>query len=391
MKKIVMISLGLTLVSFGMSYEKFKQYTLTHAKTLQSQSLSLQTREEKNNILLRSKNPTLNIEASRFNPDQTSSSFGYSVIASQSIRTGNFYGGQEDQATATALLQEAYVTEGKAGYIKTLENLYIEYVYQSKLLTLLQEEYKLSNKVTKIVQERYKNGSENKVAYLQAKTDTIALKTQMYTTKQAMSTRYYQLLAIAGLKKKVSLSKRFIYPVSAKTTSQTNINPKQKILNAKTKVLESQVRMNDSSIENFALYGGIEDEPDQSILRVGVTVALPIFNNKSEEKRLAQLQQQQLSLDNEQLSIDIHAQKIMLKSSIRELSNQYYALKTLKTEQQTLNTLLQEGYKIAQGSIFVMMSAKNKLIQTQKSLLQTQKMINNQKIELRFIQGQYND
>jgi len=53
--------------------------------------------------------------------------------------------------------------------------------------------------------------------------------------------------------------------------------------------------------------------------------------------------------------------------------------------------LLQEGYKIAQGSIFVMMSAQNKLIQTQKSLLQTQKMINNQKIELRFIQGQYND
>jgi len=63
----------------------------------------------------------------------------------------------------------------------------------------------------------------------------------------------------------------------------------------------------------------------------------------------------------------------------------------LKKEQQLLNDLLQEGYEISQGSIFVMMNAKNKLIQTQKSLLQTQKIINNKKIDLRFIQGQYND
>jgi len=391
MKKIITISLGLSLTAFGMSYEKFKQHTLTHAKALQSQSLSLETTNAKNNILLRSENPTLSLEASRFNPDNASSSLEYSVTASQSIRTSNYYGGLEDKANASTLLQQAYVTEGKAGYIKTLETLYTEYVFQSKLLNLLEEEYTLSNKVTGIVEERYNNGSENKVAYLQAKTNTLALKTQMYTTKQEMNTRYYQLFAIAGLKETVSLSKQFIYPVSAQTTSGTQLNPKQQVLNAKAKVLESQVRMNESSIENFEIYGGIENEPDQSILRVGVSLALPVFNNKSEEKRLAQLQQQQLTLDNEQLDIDIYTQKMMLKSSIKELSNQYHALKMLKTEQKTLNALLQEGYKIAQGSIFVMMSAQNKLIQTQKSLLQTQKMINNQKIELRFIQGQYND
>ena len=38
-----------------------------------------------------------------------------------------------------------------------------------------------------------------------------------------------------------------------------------------------------------------------------------------------------------------------------------------------------------------MMSAKDKLIQTRKALLQTQKTINDQKIELRFLQGNYND
>jgi outer membrane protein TolC len=81
----------------------------------------------------------------------------------------------------------------------------------------------------------------------------------------------------------------------------------------------------------------------------------------------------------------------MIKAAIRELSNQYYALRTLQKEQQELTTLLQEGYKIAKGSLFQLMTAKNKLIQTRKALLQTQKMINDQKIALRFLQGDYND
>jgi outer membrane protein TolC len=391
MKKIIMISLGLSLTAFGMSYKEFKHYTQKNAKALQSQALSLQTTQEKNKILLRSQNPTLGLEASRFNPDTVDSSFQYSASVTQNVRTLNYYGGLEDKANANTLLQQAYVQDGKAGYIRTLENFYTQYVYQSKLLTLLQEEYKLSKKVTKIVEERYTSGSENRVAYLQAKTNTMSLKTQMFTTKQQMNTLYYQLLAIAGLSKKVPLEKEFIYPISASVKYTNKQNTKQQILKAKAKLLESQMRMNESSINSYNVYTSIEDEPDQSIVRVGVSIPLPIFNDKSEEKMLAKLQREQLMLDKEQLTLNLHSQKEMIKASIKELNNQYYALKTLKKEQQILNNLLQEGYQIAQGSIFVMMNAKNKLIQTQKSLLQTQKAINTQKIELRFIQGQYND
>jgi len=386
-----MISLGLSLTAYGMSYEKFKKYTQKNAKVLQSQVLSLQTTQEQNKILLRSQNPIFGLEASRFNLQGTDSSFQYSGSISQTIRTGNYYGGLEDKADANTLLQQAYVLDGKAGYMRTLENFYTEYVYQSKLLTLLQEEYTLSNKVSNIVKQRYENGSENKVAYLQAKTDTLSLKTEMFTTKQEMNALYYQLLAIAGLTKKVHLDKQFIYSVSPQIQTSNHTNPKQQILQAKKKLLESQIRMNESSIESYNLYSSIEDEPDQSIVRIGISIPLPIFNDKAEEKMLAKLQREQLTLDSEQLEIDIFTQKERLKSSIKELNNQYQALKTLKKEQKLLNDLLQEGYKISQGSIFIMMNAKNRLIQTQKSLLQTQKNINNKKIDLRFIQGQYND
>jgi outer membrane protein TolC len=391
MQKIIMIFLGLSLTAFGMSYKEFKKYTQKNAKVLQSKALSIQTTQEENRILLRTQNPTLGFEASHFNLQGSDSSFQYSGSISQTIRTGNYYSGLEDKADANTLLQQAYVLDGKAGYMRTLENFYTEYVYQSKLLTLLEEEYTLSNKVSNIVKQRYENGSENKVAYLQAKTDTLSLKTEMFTTKQEMNTLYYQLLAIAGLRKKIHLEKQFIYSISSQVQTSNHTNSKQQILQAKEKLLESQIRMNESSIESYDLYSSIEDEPDQSIIRVGISIPLPIFNDKSEEKMLAKLQREQLILDSEQLEIDISTQKDMIKSSIKELSNQYQALKVLKKEQQLLNDLLQEGYKISQGSIFVMMNAKNKLIQTQKSLLQTQKIINNKKIDLRFIQGQYND
>lgn len=389
--KYLGVFLGFSLYAYGMNYEEFKEYAEKNAKILQKQALNQQITQVSNAILLRSNNPSLDIEVSRFNPNTSSNSFQYAATATQTVRTFNYYDGLKEKADANSLLQSAYNKEGKAGYFKTLALLYTEYVYQSKLLLLLEDEYKLSNKVTAIVKERYDNGSENKVSFLQTKTDTITLKTQMYTTKQNLNTNYYQLLSVAGLRKTVSLQKKFIYSVSRKTSNTGEEHPQKQILNAKQKLIQSQIHMNENSIESYELYGVIDNEPEQSILRVGVSIYLPIFNDKSEEKMLAKLQMQQLALEKEQLDIEIFSQKEMLKSSITELSTQYNALKNLLKEQKILYSLLREGYEIAQGSIFMMMTAKDKLIQTQKTLLQTQKTINIQKINLRFIQGHYND
>ncbi|WP_294954057.1 TolC family protein [Sulfurovum sp.] len=390
MKTLLILSV-FSLSLFGMSYETFKTKTLKHSNILKSQSLTLQTAQQRNNILLRAANPTLNLELSNYNEKVGGSDVEYAAGISQTIRTGSYMNGLQEKATATSLLSKAFVTQGRAGYIKTLETLYTEYVFQSKMLTLLKQEYTLSNRVTAMVKERYESGSENRVAYLQAKTETLTLKTQMYTTKQQLAKLYYQLLAVAGLTQKVSLEKKFIYSISSKTKSSAKLSPQQQILKAKEKLYRSDYSINQSSFRNFDLYAGVEQEPDQGIVRVGVNIPLSINNDRSEERMLAKLKMQQTQLNNEQLSINTRSQKQMFKAAIRELSQQYYVLKTLQNEQQELTALLQEGYKIAKGSLFQLMTAKNKLIQTRKALLQTQKMINDQKIELRFLQGDYND
>ena len=100
-------------------------------------------------------------------------------------------------------------------------------MYESKLLAILKEEYTLSKKMTHVAKERYVNGSETKVAYLQAKTQTLNLKTQMHTTKQQMHSLYYMLLAMGGFSKDVSLSKKFIYSVSSTLTGSHKLNSQQ--------------------------------------------------------------------------------------------------------------------------------------------------------------------
>ena len=391
MKRTGLLFFIFSLSLFGMSYETFKAKTLKNSKILKSQTLTLQTAQQRNNILLRASNPVLNLELSNYNENIGGSDIEYAAGLSQTIRTGSYMDGLQEKANAISLLSKAYVTQGRAGYIKTLENLYTQYVYQSKMLSLLDQEYTLSNRVTAMVKERYMSGSENRVAYLQARTETLTLKTMKYTTKQALVKLYYQLLAVAGLTQKVSLEKRFIYSISSKTKYSVKLSPQQQVLKAKEKLYRSDYSINRSSFRNFDLYASVEQEPDQGIVRVGVNIPLSINNDRSEERMLAKLKMQQTKLDNEQLSISIRSQKKMLKAAIGELSAQYHALRTLQKEQQELTTLLQEGYKIAKGSLFQLMAAKNKLIQTRKALLQTQKMINDQKIELRFLQGDYND
>ena len=391
MQKTLILFATLSLSLFGMSYEQFKAYTLKHSPVLRQQQLKVQMANAQNGIALRAQNPSLYIGGANYNPTNGSNELGYAVSFSQPVRTGSFYKGVQATTNANLQLAQAYATEGRAGYLRSLENLYTNYVYQSRLLSLIEAEYRLSQKVTQMVYKRYKSGSENRVAYLQAKTQTSMLKTQLYTTRQQRDTLYYQLLATAGLSKKVSLAKAFIYDVSAADDKSGKTTPLEAVLLAKERLYRSKAIAAQGSFTQYELNTELEKEPDQSIFRVGVSIPLAINHDRSQERMLAKLQQNQVALERQQLAVTLKNQKQMLQSAIKELTAQYHALQSLQKEQQELTALLQEGYTISKGSLFELMTAKNRLIQTRKALLQTQKTINEKKIELRFLQGAYND
>jgi outer membrane protein TolC len=391
MNKITFVFLGLSLTAFGMSYTQFKKHTLKHAKALQSQALDLRKTQAQNVLTLRTPNPVLAVELGRYDSKFQSPNYGYSIVASQKIRTSSYLNTLTQSTDAQSALVQLLVIQGKATYIKTLETFYTNYVYQSKMLTLLQEEIKLSKKMTSVAKERYVSGSETKVTYLQAKTQSLSLQTELHGIRIQRDSLYYQLLAMGGYKQKVALSKKFIYPIKSYKKSNSNVNIQEQILQAKNRLYASQLAQKSETFTSYDITAGLEKEPEQSILRVGISIPLPVQHNKEEEKTLAKLKMQQLNLDQEQLMLNNHMDKKMLKSVITERTQQYQALKVLTKEQQSLTNLLAEGYKIAQGSLFELMLSKNRLIQTKKQLLQTQKDINIQTIELRYLQGAYND
>ena len=391
MQKIVTLFLLSTLILFGMRYQQLKTKILKESNILKSQNLLLKKTTQNNDILLRRSNPILTIEASNFNQTKGDNSFGYSINTSQTFRRDNYMRGLEDKAMATSLLSHALVSEGKASYIKEIEKLYTNYVYQNRVLLLLKEEYKLSQEVTSMVKQRYKSGSQTRVSYLQAKTQTTTIKTQMFSIKQKITTLYYQLTALAGITQKISLEKNFIYAISPSIKKSHKLSPQEKILQAKENIYKSEYRINEDSFQKYQLYGGMEQEPDQAILRFGVTIPLPLFNDKTQERSLAKLKKEENMLKQKQLTVVIHSVKERIKYSLTALFEQYSSLKNLRNEQQELSSLLHRGYKISRGSLFQLMTAKNSLIQTKKALLQTTQQINLQKIELHFLQGDYND
>ena len=390
-RKIFAFCLVLATSLFGMDYASFEKEVLSHSKILEVQRLALKMTEHENNILLRASNPQLGLEVAGYDQDLGDTTLGYAVNFTQRVRTGAFMHGLKMKTKASELLKEAYVTQGRSGYMKTLQTLYTEYVYASRMIQLLQREQQLLDQVANMVKSRYQSGSDTKVSYLQAKSEASRLQTQIFTQRAKRDMLYHQLLSIAGLQKKVALQKRFIYPIAIPTSKNNTLTPKQQLLFAKEKLYESQYAMHKNSFQSYDIVGGVEDEPDQMIGHVGVAMPLAIFNTQKEERSLAKLKLHQIKLQKEHLTIETKAQKQIHRDMIKELVNQYHALRHLQDEEQELVDLLQEGYKIAKSSLFVLMRAKNKLIETKRTLLRTQKEINLQIIQLRYLQGTYND
>ena len=391
MNKITILFFTFSFTLFGMSYTKFKKHTLEHAPLLKSQALLLEQKKEENKIRLRTENPTLGLELSKFNTDFEANRYGYAVSASQKLRTQSYLEDLEDENQAQLLLSSTYVSNRRASYIKRLEKRYTAYVYQYKRRILLKEEIKLSKTVTAMAKEHYENGSESKVAYLEAKTETLKLQIDIHAIKLLEEEIYYELLAMAGYTKNMILDKKFIYSVTLPKKTSVKLSNKEKILLAQEKLMMRQAKMNERMFESYELTLGIEKEPVESILKFGFSIPLPLNHEKEEEKSLARLKIQQLSLDKQYLKLELSSSKKTLKNSIKKLVSQHKSLQKLYKEQLKINTILIKGYKIAQASLFELMQEKSKLIQTKKSLLDVVKSINERKIELRFLQGEYND
>jgi len=301
--------------------------------------------------------------------------------------------GDDLQAYADTLEKIAAIDlkKGIVGLKALLRTRYSDYVLAVRQKALIQERIVLAKRLEAIAKTRYEEGGGTKARLMQAAIQRMNAESKLLEQERRIQARYYTLLAAAQTDAKPDIEAVFLYPISRATANATPSNPTLERIEAEAKRFEAKAKIENRSLKRWQIFTEYEKEPDQSIFRVGISIPIALHHDRSEERMLARLKSRQVALEREQLKATLFNQKEMLKSAIRELSAQYHALLSLQKEQRELTALLQEGYTIAKGSLFELMVAKNRLIQTRKQLLETQKTLNEKKIALRYLTGAYND
>jgi hypothetical protein len=169
------------------------------------------------------------------------------------------------------------------------------------------------------------------------------------------------------------------------------LNPDLALLTSENDLKASQAKLETRVIESIGVFGEYEKEPDQNIYRAGVSIPLPIFNTKREEKSIQELQIRQNTLffkaQNDRLGL-------RKKSLIKEITSLETLLQqrreNLKNAQELLG-MYQDAYAIANINLLELYEIKNRRIATQEEIISLQSQINRSTIEYNYLQGAYNE
>ncbi len=390
MKKLWIIPLFVTLSLSAQDFESFKEEALLKSPYLQANKMALTQAQQESTITTRYKNPSLGLEASQFSQDGIASTqSGFRVEVTQPLRLWGIGNTREELANAQILNAQQSITLNKAAFIRDLSYRYLLYKRLTNLQTLTQEEYKISQKIVAISKARFESGTIAKVKYLQAKLDLKRINNNMQNIELLQTDAYYNLLAFAGLKTQREIQTQYSFSLH-KPQEKPN-SPELAYLDSQAKIAKANAQLNANKLEWIDLRAEFENEPDQDIIRVGVSVPLVVFNTKTQEKKIAQLQAQTKELLYEQKE---RANSFTLKKILR-LVNKLDALeqstKELYEIQHELLMMYEDGYKIANINLIELQLIKNQMISTKEKLIELQIQKERNIVQYNYITGAYNE
>jgi len=122
-----------------------------------------------------------------------------------------------------------------------------------------------------------------------------------------------------------------------------------------------------------------------------VSIPLPLFNKKSEEKQLAKiaLSNQKLAFASQQRALNLELPQLQEEITVQEALRLKY--ENLVEEQNQLLTLYQRGYAIAKVNLLKLSTLKKELLLSKEQLLETSLAIEKNTIKINYLQGAYNE
>lgn len=389
MLKNIIISGLLCSLLVAESFDNFLQRAIENSPYLKSSALGVEQAKEEGSIITRYKNPSLELEYSRFEPDFGDSDNGFRANLTQPIRLLGVGEDRERFSHATIESANALLIQKRATFIRDISLSYTLYSEQKMLLSLGNEELKIAEKIYGISKARYEVGTISRGVMLQSKVAFEMIKIRNESLSLVAMQKYYDLLKQAGVNQEIQLDTE--YKFVNKASVDNSQNPKVLSLYREQKKALSQEAIYSNKIEWINLYAEYENEPEQDIARVGISLPLTLFNTKSQEKQIARLKAKEVDLliQNENTQLNIQSNRLQKQDqTLLRLKNQNTEI--LVTELELLE-MFKDGYKISNINLLELQDIKNRVIETKVRLIQIKTALNKNAIISNYMQGSYNE
>ncbi len=383
---IVPILVGMTL--YGMEFGEFYKQALENSPYLKGNALKVDAAKEQARITTRYKNPSLELEYSRFDAADGSSESGERVALSQPVRLWGVGDARKSVADGLQHTAKSSFALTKALFTKKLLGLYVGYKQDVMLEKLAKEASDIARRIYEISLERYKNGTVAKADMIQARLDYKLALAKQKEAELAKLQSYYDLLAFAGYTKEVPLGTAYTEEL---VDAAISTNPLLELHLSKAALARSKERLFGNKIEWMSVYAEYEGEPNDDIYRVGLNIPLALFNTKKEERTKAMLEAKSANLLAENTKRSLSMRIIALN---KQRTLQQKLIKRLEEglqEGEELLALFEEGYRIANINIVQLQQVKAALIKTKAALIDAKAKYERNIIETNYLQGKYND
>ena len=388
MKNIV-IGLFIVLNLHAQTYEEL----LNRAIEKSLQLKVVQSRQEEvslqGQIDRRFKNPNLELEIADFSSKflTQSNEFGVRVGVSQSILLPHI---REDKKRIEVrefnVEKERYFVE-KSKFIYRFNLKYLAYKDALKKLELYNRVVSISTNLLDAVRSRYQEGAVAKSEFLEMNLKHRDMLNEKEMLDFKLTESKNSLLSFALLSDVVEIDGSYQFRLLdiQKTHSLIKLNQ------AKERVSQEKLELLRHSLESIEVFSELEREPDQDVFRIGISIDLPTFNLKSEERQL-----EKIKIANQKLRIA--EQEKLLTIQIAQLKYEVSKLKALNDEYRSsilekkeLFEIYKKSYELAKVNFLKLQKTLQNIVTTEEKILENSLSIEESIIKINYLQGGYSE
>lgn len=372
----------LCTLSYAENFDIFLSRAVEKSPYLNASVLMIDHASLEGKKLSRYENPTVEIQASHFQTEN-----GYRMAFNQPVRLWGVGDDKERIARSLSTNAKANVTMEHSRFIKEISLLYTQYAQNQKLAELAREELQIAQSINEVSKQRYANGSVSKALMLQANVAYADAQANVLEYEKEKVKSYNVLCEYSGIMEETTIDPDYTF----KRISQVQQNPDLTVLESQNVLKLAQIKLETRTIESIGVFGEYEKEPGQNIYRAGISIPIPLFNTKQEEKSIQELQLRQNALLLKAQKNRIQARENLLIKEIDSLEH------LLQKRQENLKNALElfkmyrDAYAIANVNLIEFYEIKNRRIATQKEMISVQAQINRSTIEYNYLQGAYNE